>query len=105
MIAALVLFRTDGQISLEQAVERFTTTAPNYRGRDGLHSKAYIYDEDGAELGGFYLWESREAAESLYTDAWRERAREIYGVEPVIRYFDVPILIENATTAGVPADR
>ncbi len=105
MIAALVLFKTDGQIHLEQAIERFTTTAPNYRGRDGLHSKAYIYGEDGAELGGFYLWESREAAEALYTDAWRARAREIYGVEPVIRYFNVPILIENATPAEVVGDR
>ena len=95
MIAALVLFRTDGNLSLNEATERFETTAPNYRNRDGLHSKAYIFGEDGSELGGFYLWESREAAESLYTDAWKRRARDIYGCEPVIRYFDVPLLIEN----------
>lgn len=98
MIAALVLFRTDGSLSLSEATERFKTTAPNYRNRDGLHSKAYIFGEDGFELGGFYLWESREAADSLYTDAWKARARDIYGVDPVIRYFDVPILIGNQAT-------
>ena len=95
MIATLVLFPTAGSLSLEEATTHFNTTAPAYRGRDGLHAKAYIYAEDSAELGGFYLWESREAAEALYTDAWRARATEIYGVEPVVRYFDVPVLIEN----------
>lgn len=95
MIAALVLFPTEGSTSLLEATERFEMTAPNYRDRDGLHSKAYIFGEDDSELGGFYLWESREAAESLYTDVWKARAREIYGVDPIIRFFEVPILIEN----------
>jgi hypothetical protein len=95
MIAALILFETDGALSQDEAVERFNTTAPNYRGRAGLHSKAYIYNQDGSNLGGFYLWESREAAEEVYTDAWKARATEIYGTAPVIRYFEVPVLIEN----------
>jgi hypothetical protein len=94
MIAALVLFKTDGALSLDEATAKFNTTAPNYRGRAGLHSKAYIYAEDGSRLGGFYLWESREAAAELYTGAWRARATEIYGVEPLIQYFEVPVLIE-----------
>jgi hypothetical protein len=101
MIAALVLFNTDGALSLDDAAQRFNTTAPNYRGRDDLHSKAYIYAEDGQQLGGFYVWESREAAEAQYSDAWRAKATEIYGVEPVIRYFEVPVLIENAVASGV----
>jgi hypothetical protein len=95
MIAALILFETNGALSLEDAVERFNTTAPNYRGRADLHSKAYIYNQDGSNLGGFYLWESREAAEAVYTDAWKSRATEIYGTPPVIRYFEVPVFIEN----------
>lgn len=95
MIAALVLFQTDGALSPDAAAERFNTTAPNYRGRAGLHSKAYIYAQDGQSLGGFYIWESREAAEAIYTPAWRVRTTELYGVEPTIRYFDVPVLIEN----------
>jgi hypothetical protein len=100
MIAALVLFPTNGSITLDEATARFNGTAPAYRGRDGLHSKAYIYASDGEELGGFYVWESREAAEALYTDAWREKVTEVYGVAPVVRYFEAPVLIENA---AVPA--
>jgi hypothetical protein len=99
MIAALVLFENVENMSREDAAARFNTTAPSYRGRDGLHSKAYIYAEDGRSLGGFYVFNSRDDAEALYTDAWRVRVTEIYGVEPTVQYFEVPVLIENAVTA------
>lgn len=102
MIAALVLFDTGGSLSIDEATQRFNTTAPNYRGLDGLHSKAYLYENDGSSVGGFYLWESREAAEAMYTDAWKAKATELYGVEPVIRYFEVPVQVDNTaiTTAN-----
>ena len=90
-------------MSLDDAAARFNTTAPNYRGRDGLHSKAYIYAEDGGQLGGFYVFDSRADAEALYTDAWRVRATELYGVEPTVQYFEVPVLIENAVGAATSA--
>jgi hypothetical protein len=95
MIAALVLFDTDGALSLEAATERFNTTAPNYRGLTGLHAKAYLHAEDSSQVGGFYLWESRAAADAMYTAAWRAKVTEVYGVPPTVRYFDVPVLIEN----------
>jgi hypothetical protein len=85
MIAVLILFPTEGTLTLNEASERFNTTAPNYRGREGLYSKAYIYNQDGSDLGGFYV----------YTDAWRARATELYGVAPVIRYYHVPVFIDN----------
>ncbi len=99
MIAALVLFGNDGGMTLADAVSRFETTAPNYRGRDGLHAKAYIYAEDGADLGGFYLWESRAAAEAVYTDEWKAKAAALYGVAPAIRYFEVPVFVDNLAPA------
>ena len=95
MIAALVLFDTAGTLSLEDATQRFNTTAPSYHGYPGLRAKTYLYAEDGREVGGFYLWESRAAAEALYTAAWRERVTQVYGVEPVVRYFEAPVVIEN----------
>jgi len=99
MIAALVLFDTQGDLNIDEARERFNTTAPNYCGRADLHSKAYIFEDHGSSLGGFYLWESREAAEAMYSDAWKAKATEIYGVAPVIRYFEVPVHIENRVAA------
>lgn len=100
MIAALVLFENVGKLSREDAAARFNTTAPSYRSRDGLHSKVYIYAEDGRSLGGFYVFNSHEDAETLYTDAWRVRVTEIYGVAPTVQYFEVPVLIENAVPSA-----
>ena len=99
MIAALVLFPTNGDVSLEEATRRFNSTAPAYRGREGLRTKAYLYSEDGRHLGGFYIWESRAAAEATFTAEWQERVAALYGAPPEVRYFDVPVLIEN-----LPAD-
>ena len=99
MIAALVLFPVDGALSSEDAAARFASTAPNYEGLAGLHSKAYVYEDGGATVGGFYLWTSRAAAEAMYTDAWREKVTGVYGVPPSLRYFEVPVYIDN--TAGV----
>jgi hypothetical protein len=97
MIAALVTFDLDmdNALGLDEATRRFNGAAPNYRGLDGLRAKAYLYGEEGAQLGGFYVWESREAAEAMYTDAWRAKVTEVYGVPPVVRYFDVPVFIDN----------
>jgi len=99
MIAVLVLFKNDGTLSLDDAIARFNTTAPNYEGRAGLITKTYIYEEDGTALGGFYLWESHQAAELLYTDEWKAKATALYGTEPVFRYFDAPVLVNNLATA------
>ena len=99
MIATLVLFPTDGSIDLDDATQRFNGTAPSYRGLAGLRTKAYLFAEDASDLGGFYVWESRAAAEAVYTDAWRAKVAGVYGVEPVVRYFEVPVLVENERSA------
>ena len=65
MIATLVLFPTDGSIDLDDATQRFNGTAPSYRGLAGLRTKAYLFAEDASDLGGFYVWESRAAAEAI----------------------------------------
>lgn len=98
MIATLVLFPNRGRFSPDDAAALFNGTAPSYRGIAGLRVKAYLLADDGDDLGGFYLWESREAAEAVFTDAWRARVTQVYGVEPVVRYFDVPVLVENIPT-------
>ncbi|MFW6075072.1 MAG: monooxygenase [Chloroflexota bacterium] len=95
MIAALVTFENVNDLSRDDAEAKFNQTAPNYRGRDGLISKAYIFAEDGSHLGGFYLWESKDHAESQYSPEWIEKASEIYDVAPKIQYYEVPVFIEN----------
>jgi len=54
-----------------------------------------MISEDGMMAGGVYFWNSRQDAEALYTDAWRARAREKYGADPTVAYFESPVVVDN----------
>lgn len=96
MIISLTQFRLPQAISLDQARRIFESTAPTYRGVQGLHKKHYILSEDGLTAGGVYLWNSKAEAEALYTDAWRNFVREKYGTEPKVLYFESPVTVDNS---------
>ena len=68
MITTLVQIKLSESLSLDKAREIFTSTAPKYREIKGLIRKYYLLSENGRTAGGVYLWESRKAAEHLYTD-------------------------------------
>jgi hypothetical protein len=100
MIAALITFELDTPLSLEEATATFESTAPHYRGLDHLISKAYIRSADGRTVGGFYVWDSRAAAETMYGGDWEARVTAVYGAKPRLQYFDVPVLIQNEAPIG-----
>jgi hypothetical protein len=95
MITALVQFKLPSAITLAEAARRFETSAPKYRNLPGLVRKYYICSEDGRTVGGVYLWESRAAADRLYTDEWRARVEQLYGVKPSFTWFHTPVIVDN----------
>ncbi|MCC8966706.1 monooxygenase [Bradyrhizobium sp. Pear76] len=95
MITAVTTFRLPKPITREEARSIFLSTAPLYRGVSGLFRKTYLISEDGMTAGGVYFWNSRQDAEALYTDAWRARAREKYGADPTVAYFESPVVVDN----------
>jgi hypothetical protein len=95
MITAIVQFNLPPDTSLADATELFRMSAPKYRNLSGLIRKYYLFGEDGSG-GGVYLWESRAAADAVYTDEWRAMITQRYGAEPTIRYFDSPVIVDNA---------
>jgi hypothetical protein len=95
MIIAMTSFTLPAPITPEEARAIFLSTAPKYRDVPGLYSKHYILSSDGGTVGGVYVWHSRIQAEDMYTDAWRAFVREKYGTEPVVAYFDCPVVVDN----------
>ena len=71
MITAIVRFNIPKETTLEQATDAYRGTAPKYQGLPGLVRKYYLYGEEG-EVGGVYLWESREQAEAFYNADWKK---------------------------------
>ena len=51
---------------------------------------------DAEDTGaGVYIWPSKEAAQKGHDAAWRESVRKRTGAEPVIRYFDLLMIVDN----------
>src|SRR5262245_11311806 len=94
MVTAFVQFKLPPSMSRREAIDLYKASAPRYQSVSGLIRKYYIHGDGGG--GGIYLWKSREAAERLYNPEWCRMIRERYGAEPVITYFDTPVIVDNA---------
>ena len=95
MITVIVEFKLPQPITNIEAREIFLSTAPKYQGLPGLIRKYYFLVPDGTKAGGVYLWESRAAAERVYTPEWKAFVKSKYGNEPEIVYVDTPVLVDN----------
>jgi len=95
MITALVQFHLPEFISREKAKQVFLSTAPRYREAQGLIRKYYILSEDGRTAGGVYLWRSRQDAERMYSQEWKEFIFQKYGSKPTITFFHSPVVVDN----------
>lgn len=103
MIVAIVKFHLTKPISLEDATQLSEANAPKYQNLPGLIRKYYLRSEDGRTVGGVYLWESRAAAEKVYSAEWRERVTQAYGGAPDVAWFDAPVVVDNLVGAIVKA--
>jgi hypothetical protein len=95
MVTAIVQFKLPRFMTREKGEEVFSTTAPKYREIPGLIRKYYLLSQDGLTAGGVYLWRSREHAQQLYTQEWRQFILEKYGAEPMVEYFETPVVVDN----------
>ncbi|MBI4523270.1 MAG: YdhR family protein [Deltaproteobacteria bacterium] len=96
MVVAVVRFPTGGAAP-EEMRRRYRSTAPKYQKVAGLIRKYYLLSEHGTHGGGAYLFESKDAAEKLYTAEWRKYIKDFYGAEPEIQYFECPVVVDNVT--------
>lgn len=93
MITAIVRFKLPAGVTREKAKSLFEGSAPKYRDLQGLVRKYYLFGD--GQGGGVYLWQSRQAADAVYTPAWRAMIAERYGAAPEITYFDTPVIVDN----------
>ena len=94
MVTVIVQFKV-GDAKFEALKEIFVASVPRYQQVPGLLRKYYLLSDDGDTAGGVYLWKSREDAEALYTQEWKQMIKEKYGSEPVLSYFESPVIVDN----------
>ncbi len=98
MIVEFVEFRHRPGMTREQILADARATVPKWRGDAELVRKYYVAGDN--DMGGtFYVWPSREAAERGHDAVWRAGVETRTGAPPVIRYFDLFMLIDNPAGA------
>jgi hypothetical protein len=102
MITAVVRFKLPKGTTLDDAKTMFSRSAPDYEAVPGLIRKYYIFGEDGTG-GGIYLWDTREAAEHMFSNEWRRRIEERYGSAPEVTYYETPVIVDNERRADITA--
>jgi hypothetical protein len=67
-------------------------------GRKAEHGRRLreLMNVDERQFGGIVPGRSRKAAQRWLDDRWRARARAIYGVDPVVSYYETPFVVDNA---------
>ena len=104
MILAIVRFPIQKPMSVSEAKALFQSTAPKYRGVEGLLRKNYMVSDDGLTVGAVYLWRSRADADRLYTASWKKFVTEKYGVEPSLSFMHTPVMVDNVAGEVVVSD-
>ena len=94
MIVELVLFKSPPGMDRAGVLEDAKRTIPRWRANSDLVRKHYLLGDDGCG-GGVYIWPSKAAAERGHDAAWREDVKTRTGAEPVIRYFDLLMVVDN----------
>jgi hypothetical protein len=95
MITAIVNFTLPADIDARKAAELFKSSAPKYRGMQGLVRKYYLFDAERRLGGGVYLWKTRADADAVYTPQWKAYIADRYGTPPDIRYFETSVVVDN----------
>ena len=96
MITEYVLFDLPKGISRDEVVAGMHAVAPRWRKEPNLIRKTFVFDELAGQAGAFYLWTDRASAEAAHDESWRQAIRSTYGSEPRIRYFETPLVVDNA---------
>ncbi len=95
MIVELVTFKAPAGADWDTILSGARATIPHWRANRQLVRKHYLLSDDGKECGGLYVWPTRAAAEAAHDAAWRAAVAQRTGSAPVIRYFDLQMLLDN----------
>ena len=97
-------FKVPAGTNKAQLVGTIKATAHTYQGIPGLIRKYYGIAPDGQTLVGIYLWETKAAAEALYTSQWIAMVTQRWGAPPMRQEWETPMVVESAAQRLVAAE-
>ncbi len=95
MIGVTVSFDYDGDLDPARVAKVAENARAMFAGMPGLRYKFFTFDETNQQARNFYVWESKEAAETFFSPELRERVTGLYGVAPTIEYVEIAEIVDN----------
>jgi hypothetical protein len=97
MILEMVTFNKPAGWDRTKVLEDAKHTIPKWVANPDLLRKHFALgmDADDGTIAGVYVWPSVEAATKAHDEQWREAVKARTGGYPVLRYFDLFLLIDN----------
>jgi hypothetical protein len=95
MIVELVTFKAPPGADWDDILTDTRAVIPRWRANPDLLRKHFLLSDDGLECGGLYVWPTREAAEAAHDAVWRAAVEQRTGAPPIIRYFQLQMLLDN----------
>jgi hypothetical protein len=101
MVTVMVLFNLPDSMTREQFVAHSRITAEHWKENSQLLHKTYLYDPQTRQGGAVFLWQDKAAAEHAHGETWTQQMIQFYGSEPVVRYFEAPLVIARGERHGI----
>jgi hypothetical protein len=98
MIGVNVRFEYDGNFDRQRVMDVAENARAMFEGMPGLRFKFFTFDVKLQQATNFYVWESREAADSFFTDELKERVTGLYGVAPEIEFVEIAQIVDNSAS-------
>ncbi|MDQ2095923.1 hypothetical protein [Rhodalgimonas zhirmunskyi] len=95
MITEIVTFDLPVGMTRDEVIALYETTMPRWRANGALVRKYYLFDDEGRQGGGVYLWPTIEDAKLAHDATWCAMAEKMYGSAPRFQYFETPLIVEN----------
>ena len=96
VIGVSVTFQYDEDFDRARVVSIAENARETFEGMPGLRFKVFTVDDARQRAMNFYVWESADAAKSLFSEELRQRVTGLYGVEPTIDFVEIAQLVDNS---------
>ena len=95
MMIEVITFQLPEGMTRDDVIKNYEDTTDKWRNINELIRKSYIYDGEVRLGSGIYHWKTVAAADQWHDAEWRKFVKELYGSDPVVRRFEVPIVADN----------
>lgn len=95
LITVITRFQLPAGVTADQIHAAFDEAAPRFRNVPGLVRKQFLCSKDCRIAGGVYLWNDEQAARAFMNERVVPMIRGKFHVDPVIEFYDSPVIVEN----------